>query len=90
MPRQISASSASAAESLGSATTIGSSLAADAIFLASPSAVRGLLNQVEVDEPPCVYSIGPSTTRAADNAGLTVTRQAAQPSLDALIEAASS
>ena len=64
-----------------------SALAADKILLASPSAVTGLLNRLEMDAAAEILSIGPSTTRAARAAGLTVTAEAARPSLDGLMEA---
>jgi uroporphyrinogen-III synthase len=64
-----------------------SALGADNILLASPSAVAGLVNQVVLDVPAGVYTIGPSTTAAARAAGLTVTAQARAPSLEGLLEA---
>ena len=64
-----------------------SALGADTIFLASPSAVTGLTNQVELDKPAAVFTIGPATYEAAEAAGLTVTGQARQPSLEGLMEA---
>lgn len=64
-----------------------SSLGADNIFLASPSAVAGLVNQVDVDVPVAVFTIGPSTTAQAQAAGLEVTAEAAEPSLEGLLEA---
>ena len=64
-----------------------SELGADKILLASPSAVTGLVNRLEFDAAADVLSIGPSTTRAARAAGLTVTAEAARPSLEGLMEA---
>lgn len=64
-----------------------SSLGADNIFLASPSAVTGLTNQVELDRPAAVFTIGPATYAAAEAAGLTVTGQARRPSIEGLMEA---
>lgn len=64
-----------------------SELGADKILLASPSAVRGLLNRLDLDAAAEILSIGPSTTRAARAAGLTVTAEAARPSLEGLMEA---
>lgn len=64
-----------------------SALGADNIFLASPSAVTGLLNQVELDKPVAVFTLGPATYEAAEAAGLTVTGQATNPSLEGLLEA---
>jgi uroporphyrinogen-III synthase len=64
-----------------------SALGANNIFLASPSAVTGLTNQVELDTPAAVFTIGPATYAAAEAAGLTVTGQARRPSLEGLMEA---
>ncbi|MYF69043.1 MAG: uroporphyrinogen-III synthase [Proteobacteria bacterium] len=64
-----------------------SELGADKILLASPSAVTGLVNRIELDAAAEILTIGPSTTRAAHTAGLTVTAEAAKPSLDGLMEA---
>lgn len=64
-----------------------STLGADTIFLTSPSAVTGLLNQVELDRPVAVFTLGPATYKAAEAAGLTVTGQARSPSLKGLLEA---
>ena len=64
-----------------------SELGADKILLASPSAVTGLVNRLELDAAAEILTIGPSTTRAAHAAGLTVTAEAAKPSLEGLMEA---
>lgn len=64
-----------------------SALGADNIFLASPSAVAGLLNQVELDKPAAVFTLGPATYKAAVAAGLTVAGQARNPSVEGLLEA---
>jgi len=64
-----------------------SSLGADSIFLASPSAVTGLTNQVELDATPNVFTIGPSTTASVLAAGLTVAGEAKQSNLQGLLEA---
>ncbi len=64
-----------------------SALGANNIFLASPSAVTGLTNQVELDRPAAVFTIGPATYEAAEAAGLTVTGQARRPSIEGLMEA---
>jgi uroporphyrinogen-III synthase len=63
-----------------------SSLGADNVLLASPSAVTGFLNQVEMDAAVAVYSIGPSTSAAARAAGLAVTAEAQTPSLHGILE----
>ena len=59
----------------------------DAIFLASPSAVHGLLNQASVPRGVPLISIGPSTTEAATEAGLTVSSEATTRSLGGLLSA---
>jgi uroporphyrinogen-III synthase len=64
-----------------------SALGADKILLASPSAVIGLTNQVELDIPAAIYTIGPATNEAATAAGLSVTGQATSPGLEGLMEA---
>lgn len=62
-------------------------LGADNVLLASPSAVAGFVNQVDVDSSADIFTIGPSTTAAAQAAGLTVKAQAEYPSLEGLMEA---
>jgi uroporphyrinogen-III synthase len=64
-----------------------SALGADNVLLASPSAVTGFVNQVAMDIDADIYTIGPSTTAAAQAAGLNVTGQAEYPSLEGLMEA---
>lgn len=64
-----------------------STLGADKIVLASPSAVTGLVRQVELDRDAAVYTIGPTTTAAARAAGLNVTAEAREPSLAGILEA---
>ena len=64
-----------------------SELGANTVFLASPSAVTGFQNQVRLDTPLDVFTIGPSTTRAAEAAGLDVAGEAKQPGLIGLMEA---
>lgn len=63
-----------------------STLGADNVLLASPSAVTGFLNQVEIDAPVRIITIGPSTTAAARRAGLTVTAEAREPSFEGMVE----
>lgn len=63
-----------------------STLGADAVMFASPTAVAGFMNQVELDAPAQYFSIGPSTSRALRAAGLPVAGEAREPSLDALLE----
>ncbi|MEM7310533.1 MAG: uroporphyrinogen-III synthase [Planctomycetota bacterium] len=62
-------------------------LALDAVFLASPSAVRGLLNQTSVPGEVAVVALGPTTAEAARRAGLTVHAEAKTRGLDGLVEA---
>lgn len=64
-----------------------SALGVDNVVLASPSAVVGFVHQVDVDVPVNVYTIGPSTTAAARRAGLAVTAEAREPSLEGIWEA---
>ncbi len=64
-----------------------STLRVDNVVLASPSAVTGFVHQVDVDVPVGVYTIGPSTTAAAREAGLTVTAEAREPSFEGILEA---
>lgn len=64
-----------------------SELGATTVLLASSSAVAGFQNQVRLDIPLEVFTIGPSTTRAAEAAGLDVTGEAKQPGLTGLMEA---
>lgn len=63
-----------------------SSLGADNVLLASPSAVTGFMNQVEIDAPVNIVSIGPSTSAAARARGLVVTAEARLPSLHGILE----
>ena len=63
-----------------------SELRVDTVLLASPSAVSGFLNQVELDRPVEVFTIGPSTSRKARAAGLPLAGEAPRPSLDGLLE----
>jgi len=60
---------------------------ADTVFLASPSAVLGFVNQIEADARTRLVSIGPTTTAAIERAGLRVFAQALTPSLGGLLEA---
>ncbi len=64
-----------------------STLGAERVVLASPSAVSGFVHQVELDAPVAIYTIGPSTTAAARALGLTVTAEAREPSLEGILEA---
>jgi uroporphyrinogen III methyltransferase/synthase len=64
-----------------------STLGADNVLLASPSAVTGFVNQVDIDIPVNVFTIGPSTSAAARARGLAVTAEAPNPSLTGILEA---
>ena len=62
-------------------------LGVDTVILASPSAVTGLLNQTRcIPENIKIVTIGPSTSEAVRDAGLTVAAEAAAPSVEALLE----
>lgn len=60
---------------------------ADAVLIASPSAVEGLLNQVRVDPGVAIVTIGPTSTAAAREHGLAVVAQAAKPDLPSMLRA---
>ncbi len=61
-------------------------LGADNVVFASPTAVKGFVQQVSVDVAVNVYTIGPSTSAAARAAGLVVTAEAREPSLEGILE----
>jgi uroporphyrinogen III methyltransferase/synthase len=71
----------------GAAKRAMSTLGADNVLLASPSAVTGFVNQVDLDVPVSIFTIGPSTSAAARAQGLAVTAEAATPSLVGIVEA---
>jgi len=62
-------------------------LGVDTIFLASPSAVAGLLARARVPADAAVITIGPTTSEAARAGGLRVAGEAAGRGLQAMIEA---
>ena len=64
-----------------------SALRADRILFASPSAVEGFSNQIEMDAAADVYTIGPTTSAAARSRGIIVKGEAREPSLEGLLEA---
>ena len=64
-----------------------SEIGAGIVFLASPSAVLGFVNQIEIDAQARLISIGPTTTAAIERAGLKVHAQAPTPSLGGMLEA---
>lgn len=59
----------------------------DVVLLASPSAVRGLVARAEIGPQTAVITIGPTTSAAAREAGLRVTAESRERSLDGLLEA---
>lgn len=59
----------------------------DAIWLASPSAVHGLLNRAVVPSQVPVVTIGPTTSAAARAAGLTVTAEARHQDFTGMLKA---
>lgn len=61
----------------------------DDILLASPSAVTGLLNRALPAPAARIFTIGPTTSAAAREAGLTVAAEARQPDLEGIVEAMS-
>ena len=58
----------------------------DAIVLASPSAVIGLLNIAALAANIQIISIGPTTTRQARSLGIEVTAEAGYPDLESILE----
>lgn len=56
------------------------------ILVASPSAVLGLINRANVPASARVITIGPTTTAAAQAAGLRVAAEARRPGLAGLLE----
>lgn len=64
-----------------------SALGVDAVWLASPSAVTGLLNQIDIDGSAALVAIGPSTAAAIRARGLAVAAEAREPSFEGLLEA---
>lgn len=63
-------------------------LSAEVLFLASSSAAAAWHDAFGTTTPPVVVSMGPSTTRAAERLGLSVTATASEQTLGAMIEAA--
>jgi uroporphyrinogen-III synthase len=64
-----------------------SMLGVDTIFFASPTAVEGFVNQVDLDVEASVFTIGPSTTAAARSCGVPLTAEARTASIEGLLEA---
>ena len=71
-----------------SAEQRGPALAADVLLLASGSAAGAWFDAFGPDTPPVVVSIGPSTTRAAEQLGISVTATADEQTLEAMIRTA--
>ena len=63
-------------------------LAADVLLLASGSAAGAWHDAFGTSTPPVVASIGPSTTKAAEKLGISVSVTAGEQTLEALIQAA--
>lgn len=61
-------------------------LEVDAVFLASPSAVAGLLAQARVEPDVPLFAIGPTTASAIEDAGLRPAGVAESPGLEALLD----
>lgn len=60
----------------------------DDVWLASPSAVTGLLNRAVLPAGVRVITIGPTTSAAATAAGLRVAAEAPQPTLEGMLAVA--
>ena len=56
-------------------------------FSRVPSAVTGFVHQIKVDMPVNVYTIGPVDDDGRAKAGLAVTAEAREPSLEGILEA---
>ena len=63
-----------------------SSLDCHAVIFASPTAVLGFANQVDVDMAPLFVTIGPSTSAAVRERRWDVAAEAREPSLSGIIE----
>lgn len=63
-----------------------SSLGCDAVIFASPTAVTGFNNQIDVDTAARFVTIGPSTSAAVRALDWTVAAEAREPSLSGIIE----
>jgi uroporphyrinogen-III synthase len=61
----------------------------EVVLLASPSAVTGLVNRALLPAAARVVTIGPTTSAAAQAAGLRVSAEAGRPNLDGMLEALS-
>ena len=64
-----------------------SDLALDAVFFASPSAVRGFVNQATVPAGARVVTLGPTTTEAAREVGVDVHAEATTRGFDGMLAA---
>ena len=64
-----------------------SGLGVRAVWLASPSAVEGFVNQVDIDADVPLVAIGPSTADAIRARGLAPAAEARTPSFEGLLEA---
>lgn len=64
-----------------------STLGADTIVFASPSAVTGFVNQIDIDIDPQIVTIGPSTSAAVRTHDWIVAAEARTPSVSGVIDA---
>jgi uroporphyrinogen-III synthase len=58
----------------------------DTVIFASPTAVTGFANQVDVDKPGVFVTIGPSTSKAVREHRWDVAAEAKEPSLSGIID----
>jgi uroporphyrinogen-III synthase len=63
-----------------------SSLNVDAVIIASPSAIDGLLNQYEIDLSIDIYPIGPTTKMKLESLGLKCKNIPKHPGIEGIIE----
>jgi uroporphyrinogen-III synthase len=63
-----------------------SALGCDTVLFASPTAVTGFVNQVNVDKPGQMVTIGPTTSAAVRAQHWEVTAEAKEPSLSGIID----
>lgn len=63
-----------------------STLGADTVIFASPTAVTGFDNQVKIDLSPKIVTIGPSTSQAVRQHDWPIAAEAREPSLSGIIE----
>ncbi len=59
---------------------------ADSVVFSSPSAVTGFVNTVDIDGPIKIVTIGPTTSAAVFELGMSVGAQASSPSYQSILE----